>query len=73
MRWISVDDTRRICCEHVVHDVDTLWTGCQAVSVLYRIPHAYVIQAAHLYETINSLLEASRVCCGCPFILLCAE
>ena len=43
MCWDSVVDTRRICCEHVVHDVDTLSTGCQAVSVLYRIPHAFVI------------------------------
>ena len=42
-RWDSVVDTRRICCEHVVHADDTLSTGCEAVSVLYRIPHAFVI------------------------------
>ena len=35
----SVVDTRRVCCELVVHAVDTLSTGCQAVSVLYRIPY----------------------------------
>ena len=43
MCWNSVVDTRRICCEHVVHAVDTLSTGCQAVLVVYRIPHAFVI------------------------------
>ena len=32
MCWNSEVDTRRISCEHVVHDVDTLSTGCQAVS-----------------------------------------
>ena len=33
MSWDSVVDTRRICCEQVVHNVDTLSTGCQAVSI----------------------------------------
>ena len=58
MCWDIVVDTRRICCEQVVHAVDTLSTGCQSVSVLYRILHAFLIQAEHLYETMNSLLEA---------------
>ena len=32
----SVVDTRRICCEHVVHDVDTLSTRCRQAVKLYR-------------------------------------
>ena len=38
----------------VAHAVDTLSTGCQSVSVVYRIPYAFVIKAEHSYE-INSL------------------
>ena len=43
MCWDSVDDIRRLLCDHAVHTVETLSTGCQAVSVLYRIPYAFVI------------------------------
>ena len=33
--WDSAVDTRRTCCEHAVHDVDRLSTGCKAAGVLF--------------------------------------